>query len=189
MSAVDRRTTLIEATLPLLLEHGRSVTIKQIAEAAGVAEGTIFRVFDAKDDLVAAALDHAFDIEPFLDDLRAIEPDQPLRSLVSDLVSLLQIRFRGIFELMTAVSMVGPPSAHRHLQQHREEVARIMADLLRPHADDLAIPVAEFVHITRLLTFSGSHPHISEGRILTTDQIVTTVLEGLHTRNLHPSGS
>ena len=86
MSAEDRRTALIDATLPLLLEHGRAVTSKQIAEAAGIAEGTIFRVFDSKDDLIEAALEHAFDIEPFLDDLRRIEPDQSLRALVSDVV-------------------------------------------------------------------------------------------------------
>ena len=182
MSADDRRTALVEATLPLLLEHGRSVTSRQIAEATGVAEGTIFRVFDSKDALVTAALDHAFDMEPFLADLRRIEPDQPLRALVSDVVTHLQIRFRGIFELMTAVGMVGPPSARKHMQHHREEAARIMVDLLAPHADELAVPVAEFVHITRLLTFSGSHPHLSDGRILTTDEIVTTVLDGLHSK-------
>ena len=183
MSAEDRRTALVEATLPLLLEHGRSVTSRQIAEAAGVSEGTIFRVFDSKDDLVTAALDHAFDMEPFLADLRRIEPDQPLRALVSDVVTHLQIRFRGIFELMTAVGMVGPPSAKKHMHHHREEAARIMADLLAPHADELAVPIAEFVHITRLLTFSGSHPHLSDGRILTTDEIVTTVLDGLHSKD------
>ena len=182
MSPDDRRSALVQATLPLLLEHGRSVTSKQIAEAAGVAEGTIFRVFDSKDALVTAALDHAFDVEPFLSDLRRIESDQPLRALVSDLVTLLQTRFRGIFELMTAVGMVGPPSAKKHMHRHREEAARIMADLLAPHADELCVPVAEFVHITRLLTFSGSHPHLSDGRILTTDEIVTTVLDGLHSK-------
>jgi len=182
MSPDDRRTALIEATLPLLLEHGRTVTSKQIAEAAGVAEGTIFRVFDSKHDLITAALDHAFDVEPFLADLRRIEPDQSLRPLVSDLVTLLQIRFRGIFELMTAVGMVGPPTAQKHTLHHREEAAAIMAALLAPHAGELDVPVAEFVHITRLLTFSGSHPHLSDGRILTTDEIVTTVLDGLHSK-------
>ena len=187
MSADDRRTALVDVTLPLLLEHGRSVTSKQIAEAAGVAEGTIFRVFDSKDDLITAALDHAFDVAPFLADLRRIEPDQPLRHLVFDLVALLQIRFRGIFELMTAVGMVGPPSASKHLHHHREEGARIMADLLAPHAGELAVPVADFVQITRLLTFAGSHPHLSDGRLLTTDEIVTTVLDGLATS--HPSST
>lgn len=180
LSAEDRRTTLIDATLPLLLEHGRTVTSKQIAEAAGIAEGTIFRVFDSKDDLIAAALDHAFDIEPFLDDLRRIEPDQSLRALVSDIVTLLQIRFHGIFELMTAVGMFGPPAGRKPLAEKRAEAAAIMELLLAPHAHELAVPVSEFVHITRLLTFSGSHPHLSDGRILTADEIVTTVLDGLH---------
>lgn len=180
MAPADRRTALVEATLPLLLEHGRAVTSKQIAEAAGIAEGTIFRVFDSKDDLIEAALEQAFDIEPFLADLRQIDPDQPLRFLVSDVVTLLQIRFRGVFELMTAVGMVGPPKIKAHLHHNREESAAVIELLLAPHADELSCPVAEFVHIVRLLTFSGSHPHISHGRILTADEIVTTVLDGLH---------
>jgi AcrR family transcriptional regulator len=187
MSADDRRAALVDVTLPLLLEHGRTVTTRQIAEAAGVAEGTIFRVFESKDDLVQSALDHAFDLEPFLADLRRVDPDQPLRALVSDLVTLLQIRFRGIFALMTAVGMVGPPTAHRHTdhgktRHPREEAARIMTDLLAPHADELRVPVGELVHVTRLLTFSGTHPHLSDGRTLSTDEIVTTVLDGLLTK-------
>ena len=91
MSADDRRRALVDVTLPLLLEHGRTVTTRQIAEAAGVAEGTIFRVFESKDDLVQATLDRAFDIEPFLEDLRRIDPDQPLRALVTEMVTLLQV--------------------------------------------------------------------------------------------------
>ncbi|WP_457205547.1 TetR/AcrR family transcriptional regulator [Nocardioides sp. P5_C9_2] len=179
MSADDRRSALVDVTLPLLHEHGRAVTTRQIAEAAGVAEGTIFRVFESKDDLVQATLDHAFDMEPFLEDLRRVDPDQPLRDLVCDLVTLLQIRFRGIFTLMTAIGMIGPPAGRTHMKHTREEVAQIMADLLAPHADELRVPVAHLVHVTRLLTFSGSHPHLSDGRILSADEIVTTVLDGL----------
>ena len=184
MSADDRRTALVDATLPLLLEHGRAVTSRQIAEAAGVAEGTIFRVFDSKEELVTAALDHAFDPEPFLADLRRIEVGQPLRHVVADLVSVLQTRFRGIFELMTAVGMVGPPTARKHSAHHREEATRIMIGLLTPYADELSAPVEHFVHVTRLLTFAGSHPHVCDGRLLTTDEILTTVLDGLRSRDV-----
>ena len=39
---------IVDAVVPLLLEHGGDVTTRQIAEAAGIAEGTIFRVFPDK---------------------------------------------------------------------------------------------------------------------------------------------
>ncbi|WP_395653607.1 helix-turn-helix domain-containing protein, partial [Phycicoccus elongatus] len=55
----DRRAALVEVTLPLVLEHGRAVTTAQIAEAAGVAQGTIFRVFATKEELVEEAIDSA----------------------------------------------------------------------------------------------------------------------------------
>ena len=40
---------IVDAALPLLLEHGEMVTTRQIADAAGIAEGTIFRAFADKD--------------------------------------------------------------------------------------------------------------------------------------------
>lgn len=175
----ERRQALIDATLPLLLEHGRTVTTRQIAEAAGVAEGTIFRVFDAKDDLVLAAIEHALDFEPFLRDLEAIEPDQPLRQRLLDYVTLLQIRFRGVFALMTAMGMVGPPQAHRHTAQARERAHEIAVALVTPDADRLDCTADFLVRTLRLLTFSGSHPHISDGLVLTPEQIVSTVSDGL----------
>ena len=49
----ERRDAIIDVVLPLLLEHGSDVSTRQIAEAAGIAEGTIFRVFPDK----AALLD------------------------------------------------------------------------------------------------------------------------------------
>ena len=55
MAPDDRRRAIVDAVVPLLLEHGGDVTTRQIAEAAGIAEGTIFRVFPDKPALLMAA--------------------------------------------------------------------------------------------------------------------------------------
>ena len=181
MTPDDRRRALVDATIPLLHEHGRSVTIKQIADAACVAEGTIFRVFDSKDDLVAAAVDRALDMEPFFADLEAIDLDQELRGRLTELCTRLQDRFRGIFLLMSAMGMVGPPKAHRHLEEGRRRAEKIMVAVVeaRSDADQLTCTPVQLVHLLRMLTFSGTHPHISDGHILTPDQIVATLLDGV----------
>ena len=45
--------------------HGRVVTTKQIADASGVAAGTLFRVFDDQEAIIDAAVEHFLDPEPF----------------------------------------------------------------------------------------------------------------------------
>lgn len=109
LPAGQRREVLVEATLPLLLEHGTSVTTRQIAEAAGVAEGTIFRVFDDKDSLVAAVVDAAFDPTPFERGLAGIDLSLPLRERAEKAVTLLQERIMSIGRLMIAVGLTRPP--------------------------------------------------------------------------------
>jgi AcrR family transcriptional regulator len=179
MTPQDRRAALVEATIPLLHEHGRSVTTKLIADAAGVAEGTIFRVFESKDDLVTAALEKALDMEPFLADLESVDLDRPLRERLVDLSSRLQERFRGIFSLMTAMGMVGPPKSHRHMEDGRRRAEKAMVAVVEPDADRLTCTPDQLVHMLRMLTFSGTHPHISDGHLLTPDQIVDTLLDGV----------
>lgn len=179
LSPDDRRAALVTATVPLLVEHGRTVTTRQIADAAGIAEGTIFRVFDSKDDLVAAALDQALDLEPFIVQLQEVDPDQPLGALLLEVVELFQHRFERVFTLMSRMGMIGPPKARRHMETERERVAAIVTGLAEPHRDRLRVPPAQLMHMLRLLTFSGTHPHISDGHPLTSEEIVDTLLHGV----------
>ena len=74
MSPEERRDKLIDVTLSLLREHGRAVTTRQIAEAAGVAEGTIFRVVESKEELVEAAIDRAFQPGALAERIQEIDP-------------------------------------------------------------------------------------------------------------------
>ena len=48
------------------MKHGSDVTTRQIADAAGVAEGTLFRVFEDKDAIIDAAVAKFMDPTPTL---------------------------------------------------------------------------------------------------------------------------
>jgi TetR/AcrR family transcriptional regulator, cholesterol catabolism regulator len=56
-SQLARRQRLLEAVLALVAEgHDEELAMKDIAERAGVALGTVYRYFSSKDHLIAAAL-------------------------------------------------------------------------------------------------------------------------------------
>src|SRR3954464_9510627 len=92
----ERREALVAATLPLVLEHGTDVSTRLIAEAAGVAEGTIFRVFPTKADRIEAAIASAFDPSPLVDALGRVDRTAPLADRLAAAVQPTQGRGRGV---------------------------------------------------------------------------------------------
>jgi len=182
----ERREALVAATLPLLYVHGRAVTTRLIAEAAGVAEGTIFRVFESKEQLVDAAMAKAFEPGQIAVRIAEIDPGEPLREKLLKMASILQQRFRATFGLMRAMGEMGPPrQKYLHPERRHDQMRAIreaMAALLEPDADALSVDPAMLVHMLRLLTFAGTNEQIADGHVLTPEQIVDTLLHGVMKR-------
>src|SRR6478736_5932049 len=199
MDPDDRRDALIEVFVRLAHREGRNPTTSEIAQEAGVAEGTIFRVFPTKEVLEKEAVQAAFCPAPVRRRISAIDPEGSLRDRLVDFTRIMQLRFTEVFGLMGALGLSQPPNrgphqacydAGRHLRGHADEEEHVAAHqpLLETihhlvHDDDLlVVPAADLVHRIRLLTFSGSHPGIADGQVLTPEEIVDTVLFGLMRR-------
>ncbi len=78
MSTEQRRAMIVAAALPLVAEHGAAVTTNQIARAAGIGEGTVFRAFGDKDELLDACLAEAMNPGHLLRELASISLEEPL---------------------------------------------------------------------------------------------------------------
>lgn len=178
LSPTERRAALVRATVPLLAEHGRAVTTRQIAQAAGVAEGTIFRVFTCKDALVDQAIVAALDLEPYVASMEALSVAGTLDEVVTAMADLSIRRFRSVFALMAAVGMVGPPPMHQHPDHWQERLAAAHRRLLAPHADELAVDPAELARTIRMLAFAGTNPRLNDGAPLTAAGLARLVLDG-----------
>jgi AcrR family transcriptional regulator len=169
----ERRAALIAATEPLLEQFGREVSTRQIADAAGVAEGTIFRVFATKEALIDAVLDEVFDISRTCDELATIDCSLDLEARMMAAVTVLQGRLRRVFALFHALRL------HRRQQADNEQLNAALAALLKPDSDRLRLDPSAAASALRTITFSLTHPILSEPRLSDPERIVDLVLHGI----------
>lgn len=172
----DRRIAILDAIIPLLKERGRDVSTRDIARAAGVAEGTLFRVFDDKESIIRSAVDRYLEPHEIGAALRAVDPGMPTEAKVRRVLELLRARFEGVVGLMSALGMHGPPPGREH-RPHEEEWRTALHDLFRD--DALAVPVDQLGFYLRLVAFGSSIPLFSRPHPFTTDQLVALILRGV----------
>jgi AcrR family transcriptional regulator len=179
LSPEERRAEIVAATLPLVLTHGAGVTTRQIAEAAGIAEGTIFRVFPDKESLLAAVFESALDPTTADGALAAIDPALPLEDRLVAAVDILRRRVADLWQLRTALGMLqGETSVH-----HKAPDLVPLATVFEPDRDRIRRDPLAAAHVLRGLTIATTHPALVLDEPLTSEEIVTLFLDGIRARD------
>lgn len=172
--------------MPLLRERGARVSTAEIAQAAKVSEGTIFRVFESKDDLLSATLSHALDPAPTLAELTAIDPGLPLSERLVQVVQIWQRRVREVSGLMASMfaSGDGPqvrPRQRNHAEHraHSDQLVAAIAAVIGEDAALLSLSATEAASLLRSMAFATSHPMISDEAVTDPQTLVHILLHGI----------
>lgn len=175
MSVDERRGMIIDAVIPLLIEHGREVSTRQIADAAGIAEGTIFRVFADKEALFAAAVEKFLDPTAANRSLRAIDPNSSIEGKINDILFVLRSRMTGIFGIMHAVGMSGPPPRNHEA----ESFVDVITDVLGPDLARVNFPADRVASFVRLVAFASAIPRFNAGHEIPTAELAALITNGI----------
>ena len=189
MAPDDRRAAILDAAVPLLSERGPAVTTRELAEAAGVAEGTLFRVFPDKAALVQAALDRALDPALVVAELGGA-PHTDARAAVTWAVQVLHARSRKVAALFAIAYQLGEQGENPHRARHHgprgghrahiQPVVEAVTTLLAPHAGNLRRPpdVCALMLVAVVLAVGGP---LASGpdQMLTPDAVADLLIGGI----------
>lgn len=184
----ERQAAIVRAVMPLLASRGRNVTSRELAEAAGVAEGTIFRAFDNKQRLVHAVMEAYLDPALLAARLDELQDDDTLDGFVRAVVAAFEERVAGAVAIMSAIDMHhrgGPPRDPRHHHEgwnRGKEVVDVLERRLEPWAGSLSVAprrAALFVGSVALTTALPRARRLLGDDELTADEVSRMILGGI----------
>jgi AcrR family transcriptional regulator len=194
----DRRKAIVTALVPLIMERGGEVSTREIAQAAGIAEGTIFRVFPDKKSLMLAAAEEAINPAGGQAEFdKAMADVTDLRRQVVLAAQRVLDRMHLTMSVMVAVRphlmqafhedhkksekpSFGPPD---FVIKAQEDLHRRLTGLFEPHRDDLAVEPEVAAIALRSLIFGASRPELGMSAVLDAEQIADLLLGGVLRRD------
>ncbi|MFF5311038.1 TetR/AcrR family transcriptional regulator [Streptomyces massasporeus] len=180
MSPEQRREMIIQTAIPLIAEYGATVTTAKIARAAGIGEGTIFRVFADKDELLQACVAKALSPEHAVRELDAIDVSQPLPDRLAEAAEALQAHLSRMGAILGSLGHGGGkhPGTVRGAGR-AESTTRIraaLAELLEPDRAALRRPPEQIAALFFGLLFT--QPRTEDEPDLTPQELVEIFLHG-----------
>jgi AcrR family transcriptional regulator len=189
MRPEDRREMIVRTVLPLVLDHGAAVTTQQIARAAGIGEGTIFRAFKDKEELLEACVHEALKPDDALAAIAEIPLDQPLASRLLEAAETLGAHLNRMGTMMGVMHATGR-RGHRNPEQRAKDKSRgregrretmvamraAMVELFEPEKDQLRLPAEQIASLFLSLLFSGARSNDEDGP--TAREVVEVFLNG-----------
>ena len=193
MGAEERREAIIHATLPLLAEHGMNATTNQIASAAGIAEGTVFRVFSDKQELIQACVATVIAPEEGLDHIASTPKDLPLPEKLTRIAAGMAERMRAIGALMHSLMATGYKmerlhhgKAHVDREKWISDAVDALVDVIGPDAESLRLPPRRAAQVFLALVFSTQfagrmRADVSDEDQIRIDELIDVFLHGVLT--------
>jgi AcrR family transcriptional regulator len=181
----QRKQAIVDAVIPLLLDKGSAVTSRQMAEAAGIAEGTIFRVFPDKPSVIKEAVKTSMDPAPLCDALARISESASMDAQLETAAKTLLEHSERVAALMgvlrTAHSSASerPAGIPRFVRESNTAILSELTKLFERHADRLRIEPTRAAIAFRGLIFANAHPMVAPNERTTPQEIVDLLLRGL----------
>ena len=197
MSPDDRRKAIVRALVPLLVERGGEVSTREIAQAAGIAEGTIFRVFPDKRTLMLAAAEEAInpaDGQAAFDDAMAgltalhekvvVSTQRVLDRMRMTMTVMMAVRAHLMWDEESRKAdpvkkHFGPP---QFVLDAQAALHRRLTGIFEEHRDELAVEPEVAAIALRSLIFGASRPELGMAPALSAEQIADLLLSGVTTR-------
>ncbi len=185
----ERRRHVAERVAALLIERGAAVTTKQLAEHAGVAEGTLFSVFPDKRALIEGAIQVRVDPTPLQSAIAAIDRDLDLVAQVAAAARLISSKTDEIIALLAVLHTLDRHDSERDstakasLVNWSEGVRVAVTGLLSEHRGRLRVPPRQAAAAVLGLVVAARRPYAGPDDALSLDEIVDVAMFGALARD------